>query len=67
MRNKLSGVTPAGEAFRTEYEVTKHPVRASQIRYWLDRHGFAIERFFGDRKGGEYTHKSSRAIFWARK
>ena len=40
---------------------------AAEVRGWLEKHGFEIESFFGDRAGRPYTDDSPRAIFWARK
>jgi len=52
---------------RNEYVHQKHPVSAVEVRGWLENHGFAVERTFGDRAGNPYTDASPRAIFWARK
>jgi hypothetical protein len=49
------------------YEQQKHPVSTIEVRTWLEGHGFAIERLYGDRAGNPYGDDSPRAIFWARK
>jgi hypothetical protein len=36
------------------------------MQQWLARHGFEIERLYGDRAGADYSPQSARAIFWAR-
>lgn len=55
------------QVFCTEYIQQKHPVSQVEVQAWLERHGFRIERTFGDRAGNSYAPASERAIFWARK
>jgi len=57
---------PDGEE-ESEYIALKHPVTGAEVESWLVSHGFEILERFGDRKGGPYTEKSDRAIFWARR
>ena len=58
---------PGGETIERQYEQQKHPVSASEVQTWLEKHAFVIEGYFGDRMGSPYTPTSPRAIFWARK
>jgi SAM-dependent methyltransferase len=65
---RLTKVTfPDGSTIQKEYFQQKHPVSSVEVRSWLEKHGFIIEQFYGDRKGNPYSKKSDRAIFWARK
>lgn len=64
------GVTvtfPDGHVEDREWVQQKHPVSVGEIREWLARHGFVIERMLGDHDENPYTDQSPRAIFWARK
>lgn len=45
----------------------KHPVSTGEVRTWLEKYGFIVEKTFGDWVGRPYTLESGRAIFWARK
>jgi SAM-dependent methyltransferase len=58
---------PDGRIIEKEYIQQKHPVSTVEVQTWLERHGFSIERLYGDRAGNPYTDASNRAIFWARK
>jgi SAM-dependent methyltransferase len=58
---------PNGEIKKQEYQMGCHPPSTSEMRTWLETHGFIIEKLFGDRSGGPYTDDSNRAIFWARR
>lgn len=44
----------------------KHPPSTAEMSAWLEKHGFTIEKLWGDRKQSPYTDGSGRAIFWAR-
>jgi len=66
-RRTIKLISPDGAERVFEYVHEKHPVSAAEVRGWLEKHGFEIERFFGDRAGRPYTDDSSRAIFRARK
>jgi SAM-dependent methyltransferase len=58
---------PDGRTESYSFLQQKHPVSYGEVKGWLERHGFVIERTFGDRAGNPYAPDSPRAIFWARK
>jgi len=60
-------IRPDGQVIEKEMLQQKHAVSAGEVKTWLERNGFTIEGWFGDRRGGVYTPSSPRAIFWARK
>jgi SAM-dependent methyltransferase len=66
-RRTITVSFPDGRVTRLEYVHQKHPVSFDEVRGWLEAHGFAVERTFGDRAGNPYTPASDCAIFWARK
>ena len=57
----------SAKVVEVEYIQQKHPVSAVEVKTWLERYGFTIEKAFGDWEGRPYTPESDRAIFWARK
>jgi predicted O-methyltransferase YrrM len=67
MNHRWHTRTSSGEEHFSEYLGSKHPVTASEVSKHLDRHGFHILEFFGDRSGNPHTSDSQRAIFWAQK
>jgi SAM-dependent methyltransferase len=58
---------PNTSVIEKEHIQQKHPVSTTEVRTWLETHGFVIEQLYGDRAGNPYTEASQRAIFWARK
>ncbi len=66
-RRSTRVIRPDGQVIDKETVQLKHPVSAVEVRTWLERRGFTIERQFGDREGRDYAPESPRAIFWARK
>ncbi len=66
-RRGTTAVRLNGTSETYEWIQWKHPVSTDEVAGWLAKHGFAVERLFGDRKGNPYTPQSPRAIFWARK
>lgn len=66
-RRCIKVALPDGSIIKKEYVQQKHPVSTAEVQTWLEVHGFAIERMFGDRAGNPYTETSKREIFWARK
>jgi SAM-dependent methyltransferase len=58
---------PDGRVAERSYVQQKHPTSTGEVRDWLEKHGFVIEQFFGDRQGNPYTEDLPRAIFWAQK
>lgn len=50
-----------------EIPTQKHFVDIEQVREWLLRAGFVIEKECGDYQGNPIDEKTSRAIIWARK
>jgi hypothetical protein len=45
----------------------KHPVSAEEVRGWLEKHDFVIERNYGNTNDEPYSPDLNRATFWARK
>jgi SAM-dependent methyltransferase len=66
-RRQTRIIRPDGSVVEKEYVQQKHPVSAGEVRQWLEKHGFVIERFYGDHAENQYSDTSERAIFWARK
>ncbi len=58
---------PNGRTTSKEWVMQKHPVSMGEVKTWLEKHGFLIERTFGDHADNAYIPESPRAIFWARK
>jgi SAM-dependent methyltransferase len=56
-----------GQSKTWEYQMGCHPPSTIEMKSWLDKYCFEVEKLFGDRSGGLYTDTSDRAIFWARK
>ena len=66
--NRTATIEQADGTVETrEWTQQKHPPSTREMAGWLDKHGFAIQAFYGDRGGGPYTESSERAIFWAKK
>jgi SAM-dependent methyltransferase len=66
-RRRVVVTRPDGRIVKREYIQQKHPVSIAEVQAWLERHGFTVERLYGDRAGNPYTRRSKRAIFWAKK
>jgi hypothetical protein len=66
-RRQTRIIRPDGTVVEKEYMQQKHPVSAGEVQHLLDKHGFVIERFYGDHIGNPCFDTSERAIFWARK
>ena len=49
---------PDGRTLEREYVQQKHPVSISEVRCWLDSHGFVVEH---------HSETPTRATYWARK
>jgi SAM-dependent methyltransferase len=56
-----------GHTLTQAYDMGCHPPSTPEMKSWLEKYGFKVEKLFGDRSGGIYTDTSDRAIFWARK
>jgi len=54
-----------GNVRNREWTQQKHPPSTEEMRGWLTKHGFIIEKLWGDRHRSPYTENSGRAIFWA--
>jgi len=66
-RRKTTVTFPDGSIKTEEYLVQCHPPSTGEMRTWLERHSFVVERIYGARSGSSYEDSSNRAIFWARK
>ncbi|MHC4713723.1 MAG: class I SAM-dependent methyltransferase [Planctomycetota bacterium] len=66
-RRRVKFISPDGSERSVENVQQKHPVSYAEVEGWLEKHGFIIEKTFGDRGGSAYTPDSPRAIFWARR
>jgi hypothetical protein len=58
---------PDGTVLAKEWIQQKHPPSTGEMSLWLEKHGFVVEGFWGDRHRAEYSPESMRAIFWVRK
>lgn len=50
-----------------EWIQQKHPVSAWEVRDWIVKHGFRIEKHFGGHEDVPYNDALPRTTFWARK
>ena len=66
-RRQTRIIHPDVTVVEKEYMQQKHPVSAGEVQQYLEKHGFVIERFYGDHIGNPCSDTSERAIFWARK
>jgi cyclopropane fatty-acyl-phospholipid synthase-like methyltransferase len=57
---------PDGKIRKTEWHEQCHAPSTGEMKGWLEKYGFKIEKLWGDRKKSPYTDQSERAIFWAR-
>ncbi len=64
---KTKTVFPDGRIDEQVFIQQKHPVSTHEVSHWLEKHGFTIERLYGDWSRQTYSDASPRAIFWARK
>jgi len=64
-RRSIRVTYPDGRVEERSYVQQKHPPSTSEMKDWLQRHGFTIEQLYGDKKGTRYTDASPRAVFWA--
>lgn len=64
---KTKVIKPSGEVIENEFIQQKHPVSTYELKNWLNKYGFEVEKLYGDTDGSDYTDNSRRAIFWARK
>jgi hypothetical protein len=58
--------TPDGNTKETEWFEQCHAPSTVEMKGWLKKYGFAIEKLWGGRDKSPYTDKSERAVFWAR-
>ncbi len=66
-RRSVKQTSPDGSTTTKEWIQQKHPVSASEVRAWLEKHAFIIEQMYGDRSANPYVPSSPRAIFLAKK
>ena len=66
-RRRTTVILADGRQQVEEYLMQCHPPSTPEMKAWLERHGFMVEKTFGDRLGNHYAESSERAIFWARK
>jgi SAM-dependent methyltransferase len=66
-RRSITMTFPDGTTKTVERIQQKHPVSFSEVKGWMEKYNFVIEKTFGERAESPYTPKSPRAIFWARK
>jgi SAM-dependent methyltransferase len=64
---QTKAIFPDGRIIEQTYIQQKHPISTGEVKFWLEKHGFAIEQFYGSRKREPYMNTSPRAIFWAKK
>jgi SAM-dependent methyltransferase len=66
-RRRTIATLPDGTVREAEVIQQKHPVSADEVRGWIEKHGFAIERNYGNTSDEPYRPDLNRATFWARK
>ncbi|MCE5324735.1 class I SAM-dependent methyltransferase [bacterium] len=59
--------SPDGTITTKETVQQKHPISTYEVREWLEKHGFVVEKHFGDRDDAPYEDSLERTTFWARK
>ena len=64
-RRMLTVTFPDGTTEQREWVQQKHPVSVLEVRGWLEKHGFVVERHYGGSDDRPYTDDCSRATFWA--
>ena len=65
-RRTIKMTSPDGRVQSWEWVQQKHPPSKDEVEAMLLKHGFVVEKTFGDRAGSAYEPSSPRAIFWAR-
>ena len=65
-RRTITVTLSDGRVQSWEWLHQKHPPSKDEVEGMLLKHGFAVEKTFGDRAGNPYSPASPRAIFWAR-
>jgi SAM-dependent methyltransferase len=58
--------TPEGNTRETEWFEQCHAPSTVEMKGWLKKYGFVIEKLWGGRDKSPYMDKSERAVFWAR-
>lgn len=58
--------TPDGNTRQTEWFEQCHAPSTVEMKGWLKKYGFTVEKLWGGRDKSPYTDKSERAIFWAK-
>jgi SAM-dependent methyltransferase len=58
--------TPDGKTRKREWNEQCHAPSTTEMKHWLDKYGFIVEKLWGDRRKSPYTDNSQRAVFWAR-
>jgi len=66
-RRRTIATLPDGTVREAEVIQQKHPVSAGEVRGWIEKHGFEIERNYGNTDDEPYRPELNRATFWARK
>jgi len=66
-RRRTVVTAPDGTVKEAENIQQKHPISADEVRGWIEKHGFTIERNYGNTNDEPYRLDLSRATFWARK
>lgn len=64
---RLHITSPGGSITVKETIQQRHPVSTWEVRDWLEKHGFVIEKHFGNRDDAPYDDSFGRTTFWARK
>lgn len=67
IRRQTKVIFPDGRIIERTHIQQKHPVSTEEMKRWLTKAGFTVEKFYGTRQCEPYQHTSPRAIFWAKK
>ncbi len=63
----VTAASPDGTTTTREAVQQKHPISTWEVSDWLEKHGFVIEKHFGNRDDAPYDDSFGRTTFWARK
>ncbi len=58
--------TPDGKTRQKEWIEQCHAPSTGEMKGWLKKYGFVVEKLWGSRDKSTYTDKSQRAVFWTR-
>ncbi|MEN6356921.1 MAG: class I SAM-dependent methyltransferase [Armatimonadota bacterium] len=66
-KRRIIATSPDGNVKTKEAVQQKHPISTYEVREWLQKYGFVIEKHFGNNNDAPYEDSLDRTTFWARK